>query len=122
MKLLDTNYILRFLLRDNEDMFEAAGKVIKNDQCFILEGVLAEVVYVLHGVYNVPRNEISNTLIQFISLDTVFTRETKTVFIDALTLYQSKKLDYMDCVLCALKDRYTVKSFDKKLMQCVNLP
>ncbi len=67
MILLDTNYILRYLLRDNEKMFRASQKVIGNQHCFVLESVLAEVVYVLSGVYNVPKLLISKTLSQFIS-------------------------------------------------------
>jgi len=121
MNLLDTNYILRFLLRDNEEMFETASEVIKNEQCFVLEGVLAEVVYVLNGVYKIPRNIISETLTRFITLDNIFTNEPESVFTDALQIYQSKSLDYVDCRICALKGRYEVKSFDKKLMRCVNL-
>jgi len=41
MILLDTNYILRYLLRDNEEIFATANEVVSSQYCYILEGVLA---------------------------------------------------------------------------------
>jgi predicted nucleic-acid-binding protein len=119
MILLDTNYILRYLLRDNEKMFRASQKVIGNQHCLVLESVLAEVVYVLSGVYNVPKLLISKTLSQFISLDNISLNENISVFITALEFYQSKNLDFVDCCLCARKDKFEIKSFDKKLTKCI---
>jgi predicted nucleic-acid-binding protein len=119
MILLDANYILRYLLRDNEEMFLAAKRVITSRQCFVLESVLAEVVYVLNGVYKTPKPLVGKTLSQFIELDNVFMHEPVSVFIKALELYQSKNLDFVDCCLCALKYRYEIKSFDKKLNKCL---
>ncbi len=44
MILLDANYILRFLLKDNLEMFEIAKDCIVNNKCLIPNEVLAEVV------------------------------------------------------------------------------
>ena len=46
-------------------MSEEAKKVIE-DGAFTLPEVLAEVVYVLKGVYQVERTEIAKTLIEFL--------------------------------------------------------
>ena len=43
----------------------------------------------------------------------------KTNLIKALKFYETMNLDFVDCYLCALKEKYEVKSFDKKLMKCV---
>ncbi len=120
MILLDTNYILRYLLRDNEEMFRTSKKVIGNQHCCVLESVLAEVVYVLSGVYKIPKPLISKTLSQFISLDNISMNETKSIFTTALEFYQSKNLDFVDCCLCARKDGFEIKSFDKKLTKCIH--
>ena len=120
MIILDANYILRYLLRDNEKMFLEAKTVIVNEQCLLLNEVLAEVVYVLQGVYKTPKNVIVQTLSAFVSLESMVTHESKTVFVEALHLYNDENIDYVDATLCALKDKYKVKSFDKKLMKCVN--
>ena len=120
MILLDTNYILRYLLRDNEAMFEEAKGVINHQHCFLLNEVVAEVVYVLHGVYKTPKSVIAKTLSNFVSLPSMNMHESKTVLLKALEFYHTKNIDYIDCYLCALKEKYEVKSFDKKLMKCVN--
>ena len=119
MILLDTNYILRYLLQDNEEMFRTSKKVIGSQHCFVLESVLAEVVYVLSGIYKIPKPLVSKTLSQFISLDNISMNETISIFITALEFYQSKNLDFVDCCLCARKDRFEIKSFDKKLTKCI---
>jgi len=35
MIILDANYILRFLLKDNEDMYQIAKETIVLNKCFI---------------------------------------------------------------------------------------
>ena len=119
MILLDTNYILRYLLRDNEEMFVTANEVISSQHCFILESVLSEVVYVLNGVYKTPKPLIAKTLSQFISLENMSMHETVSIFMTALDYYQCNNLDFVDCCLCSRKGRYEIKSFDKKLTKCL---
>ena len=120
MILLDANYILRYFLQDNESMFKEAKEVISKEHCFLLNEVIAEVVYVLNGVYKTPKSVIVKTLKDLIEIDSMVMYEAKTVYIQALDLYENRNLDFVDCCLCALKEKYEVKSFDKKLMKCVN--
>jgi len=120
MILLDANYILRYLLQDNEKMFREAKEVITQEACFLLNEVIAEVVYVLNGVYKTPRSVISETLSHFLLLQNMTMYESKSFLIQALELYKNTNLDFVDCYICTLKDKYTVKSFDKKLMKCVH--
>lgn len=119
MIVLDANYILRFLLHDNEAMFKEAKAIIGQQQCLVLNEVLAEVVYVLSGVYQMPKAVISQTLSQLISLDNLVMHESKSVLVEALSYYDSKNIDYIDCYLCALREKYSIKSFDKKLNKCI---
>jgi len=119
MIVLDANYILRYLLRDNEAMFLQAKEVIGQEPSFLLNEVLAEVVYVLQGVYKVPKQDIVQTLSTFVSLPSLSMHESKSVMFEALRLFESRNLDFVDCCLCALKEKYEVRSFDKKLMKCV---
>jgi predicted nucleic-acid-binding protein len=119
MILLDANYILRYLLRDNEQMFLVAKEVMRSENCLLLNEVIAEVVYVLEGVYRVPRDTISKTLAELVMMHNMDLYESKSFLIEALLLYKDTKLDFVDCCLCALKEKYIVKSFDKKLMKCI---
>ena len=112
-KLIDANVILRYLLGDHPQMSEKAKKVIEAG-AFTLPEVLAEVVYVLKGIYKVERAEIAKVLIDF--LDEISIENQETVC-EALSLFSETSLDFVDCVLIArhriLGDE--VVSFDKKL-------
>ena len=117
--VLDANYILRYLLNDNAIMFSTAKETIERDYCLVLNEVIAEVVYVLSGVYSVPRTTIAETLTHFIMMENITMHESKNSLCSALHLYQAKKLDFIDCYLCALSEKYTIKTFDKKLLKCL---
>ena len=112
-KLIDANVILRYLLRDHQQMSEDARRIIENG-AFTLPEVIAEVVYVLKGVYKIERHEIGGVLVEF--LDDVIV-ENQNVVKEALFLFSETSLDFVDCILIArhrvLGDE--VASFDKKL-------
>jgi predicted nucleic-acid-binding protein len=116
MKIVDANVILRYLLDDVENLADKATEIIDNNNVKILNEVLAEVIYVLEGVYELDRDEIRDVLLKFIELETIFL-ENKRVVIEALKKYSEIKLDFVDCLLYAY---YKVNSdkiytFDKKL-------
>jgi predicted nucleic-acid-binding protein len=112
-KLIDANVILRYLLLDHPQMSAEAKSRIE-EGAYTLSEVIAEVVYVLKGVYNIDRDEICKTLIDF--LDEVAI-ENQEVVCEALILFSETSLDFVDCILIArhrvLGD--IIVSFDKKL-------
>jgi len=119
MLVLDANYILRYLLNDNEKMAKQAKETILNEHCLILNEVIAEVVYVLSGVYKTPKDVISPTLSDLIMLENFTMYGSKYLMVNALLIYQNKNLDFVDCYLCALSEKHQIKSFDKKLLKCI---
>ena len=112
-KLIDANVILRHLLRDVEEQ-SAQARIIIAGGAYTTTEVLAEVVYVLQGVYKIPRDKIQAALTALLS--EVLT-DHADVIVKALEIYASKNLDFVDCVLiaraCVLGD--DVFTFDKKL-------
>ena len=112
-KLIDANVILRYLLGDHPEYSKKAKEVIE-EGAYTLPEVIAEVVYVLKGVYKVGRDEISNTLIDFMDEVAIDNQE---VIILALSLYSETTLDFVDCILIACHRIIGVEviSFDKKL-------
>ena len=76
--------------------------------------IIAEVVYVLRGVYSIDRNVIKTSLLNFLS-------EVHTDKPDVLKLgletYSEQNLDFVDCILFAYNrvKGYEIKTFDKKL-------
>lgn len=120
MILLDANYILRYLINEDEQMHTQARETIEHEACFVAGEVLAEVVYVLHGYYEVSRPDIASALALFLERDTLQMHEPKMLVLEALQLFASTKLDYVDCLLCALGSKYEIKSFDKGVNRCLS--
>ena len=118
MIVLDTNYILRFLIKDNEEMYYESRNVIKNNDCFIDNEVLAEVVFVLLKVYKISKNNIRISLEKFLSLPNIILN-SKVTILKALEIFDEKNLDFVDAILCAKSEKYEVKTFDKKLNKCI---
>jgi predicted nucleic-acid-binding protein len=115
---IDANYILRYLLNDNPEMANIAEQLFLNEQVFIANEILAEVVYVLLGVYEISKIEIADKLISLINSDTILT-DNERIIIEALTLFKNQNLDFVDCLLCSYSQIDEIKTFDKKLNRCI---
>lgn len=113
MILIDTNVILRYLLNDIPEQAQNSEDVIKNG-AFTLPEVIAEVVYVLFKLYNVPREEINGIVSPIFNEVEI---EHKDVVLSALELYSSSSLDFVDCILVSRNKLLgeNIFSFDKKL-------
>ena len=112
--IIDANIILRSILNDNEQLAKQARIIIENNECFAPNEVIAEVVFVLQKVYEVPRQEIatliSNSFKYFEVSDEILLKES-------LLFYVKTKLDFVDCILAAYSSvkNEDVATFDKKL-------
>ena len=49
--MLDANAVMRFLLQDIEEQFQEVKAIVKRDRCYVTLEVMAEVCYVLEGLY-----------------------------------------------------------------------
>lgn len=116
---LDTNYILRYLLNDNEKMAILAEEVILQKEVHIANEVWAEVVYVLEGVYGLEKEKISTVLRTLLQADNIHVID-KYNLVKALEIFAQKKLDFVDCLLCAYAGVDEVCTFDKKLQKCID--
>ncbi|MCL2421705.1 MAG: PIN domain-containing protein [Defluviitaleaceae bacterium] len=116
MLLIDANAILRFILRDNEEMAQEVGMILKTRDVVLKNEVLAEVLYVMEGVYKLSRQEMCPTINGLIALSRLH-MESKEVVAFALKTFEETRLDFVDTLLYAYhviegKDVFT---FDKKL-------
>jgi len=116
---LDTNYILRYLLNDHEKMATLAEEVILHKEVHIANEVWAEVVYVSEGVYNLEKEKIFTVLRSLLQADNIHVVD-KYNLVKALEIFAQKKLDFVDCLLCAYAGVDEVCTFDKKLQKCVD--
>jgi predicted nucleic-acid-binding protein len=116
MKIVDANVILRYLLDDVKELADKATEVIEKETIHVLNEVLAEVIYVLEGVYELNRDEIKDVILEFAKFETVVL-EDEELIIEALRKYSEIKLDFVDCLLYvyAKNNDDKVYTFDKKL-------
>ena len=119
--VIDTNVILRYLLADHPEQFEKVRAFMEEvktgtRRVLIPESVLAECVYVLLKVYEVPREEIAEKLIGILRYRGVVNSD-REVLIRALTLFGSKSVDIVDAIVSAIGsgERLQVFSFDRDL-------
>lgn len=115
--ILDANAILRFLLRDNEEQFQQVRDCINRKYCYVTLEVIAEVSYVLEGLYQVPRQDI---VINFRKLNNDVNILNADVLLRGLEIFdKTPKLDFVDCLLYGYKIEkgMEVITFDKKLQK-----
>lgn len=121
MNLVDANVILRYLLDDGNEISEQASKIIENEEIFIPNEVIAEVVYVLEKVYKVKRKDICKSLCGLISNSNIKTVETHVIS-TALKAYSEKNIDIVDAILLAYSklNNHKIFTFDKKLKKLID--
>ncbi len=121
--LIDTNYILRYILKDNEEQYNKVEMIfneieVNSKKATILESVLAECVYVLSSFYKVNKNEICETLIELLNYKGINNRDKKEL-IFALELFNQNAIAFVDCILIskAKNEGEIIGTFDKRLIK-----
>jgi predicted nucleic-acid-binding protein len=124
--LPDTNFILRYLLRDNEAHFIEASdffeKVrIGKESILISESVLVECLYVLTKHYKVPRGEAARSLGGIFIYKGIVNPDCD-ILSKALTLFAESTLDPVDCILLqkATAEGHILRTFDKALLKRID--
>ena len=118
MQIVDANIILRYLLKDNEVLYEKAKIILEQQDIFVPYEVVAEIIYVLEKVYDVAKGEISSTVDKLCRYKNLNFFSKQTV-IKSLEYYSTYNLDYVDSLLCAYKSEedHEILSFDEKLLK-----
>lgn len=119
--LLDANVIVRFLAADHADHLERAKRMIARAESgrvelVVLPWIMAEVVYVLTGVYGMDRKAVAEALRAF-SDGVGITVEDHAVIVDALGRFTDTKVDFADALLAAYAAHRSIPpaSFDHDL-------
>lgn len=123
---IDTNVLVRFLVRDNEVQFEKARKLIKREvaagSCvFVNQLVLLETEWVLRNRYSLAKNLI----IQGISglLDASDVRfEDEPAVEEALFIWKDSAADFADCLVGAKNRRLGCRATATFDMKASKLP
>lgn len=96
---LDTNVVLRYLVRDDPTQAARATRELERDERFLVGSiVLCELVWVLDTGYGVPRREIAATLEKILAT-AQFEVEDKDLALAALDDFKRSTADFSDCLL-----------------------
>jgi predicted nucleic acid-binding protein len=117
---VDANVILRFLTGDPPDMAQDAASLFQAVEdghltLIVDDVVIAEVVWVLQSFYHHPTSDIATALRDFLSQDGIQAEE-KITLIRALTLYETKNIDFADALVATRMQEQGIEhvfSFDK---------
>jgi len=116
MELVDANVILRYLLKDHKKLYPKSIQIIEEKEIFIPSEVVAETVYVLEKVYEIPRIEISEALRKLFEYSNIMLAEPM-VIVESLQISEIENIDFVDAVLVSYHrvHNYVIHSFDKKI-------
>ena len=100
---LDTNVLLRYLIKDDEAQGERSARVIRlaagrGQPIFIGPVLLCEMVWVLESRYGYAKPEIVRTLTAILDADG-FDIADRNVIRSAVDDYRTHKADFADCLI-----------------------
>ena len=124
MIALDTNVLVRFLVKDDEAQSRRATKLIEQavaagEQIFIGDIVMCETVWVLASAYRFSRTEIVDALSLLLRAKSVVFRSADRVA-RALDAYRKGKGDFADYLIrehASSAGAETVVTFDRALLK-----
>ena len=121
MNALDTNVLVRFLVRDNPEQAEAARTLLEglttDNPGFICREVMLEVVWVLERSYRFSREQIAGIVIELIDTDTLVIEDDNDVAQCAIA-YRQGGVDFSDLLILAAANRVGAQplhTFDRRL-------
>lgn len=124
MKGLDTNVLVRYLVKDDAKQAEMASAWIRKaiasgEDCFINHIVLCELVWVLESAYGFPKKEIADVL-EKILITRQFEIESKDIVRQAIHDYRHGSGDIADYLIGRINHSHgcdVTGTFDRALKQ-----
>jgi len=120
-KIIGANWILRYLLKDDETLFAKASDVLEKsktgeEKILIPESVLAECIYVLLKIYRVDRIAVAEKMGDLFSYKGVVNPDREDL-VEAIHLFGRTNFSIVDCLLLAKskKHGWPLLTFDKDL-------
>lgn len=103
MKGIDTNVLVRYLVKDDKKQADIAASFIweiteADELCFVNIIVLCELVWVLESAYGFHRNEIADVYDKILRTKQ-FEIESKDIVRHAVNEYKKGKADFADYII-----------------------
>ena len=120
MIALDTNVLVRFLVRDEARQAEEAralfASLAADNPGFVCREVAVELVWVLSRSYGTPRERVASILLELLATEGVVIENADDVA-DAAVGYADGRSDFADLMIVAAARRYgatPVYTFDRR--------
>ena len=120
MIALDTNVLVRFLVRDDEEQASAANELLSSLTVdrpgFVCREVVVELVWVLERAYGFPRDQIADVLEHLVSTE-VLVIEAADDVAQAAFRYRAASAGFSDLMILAAAERaqaLPMYTFDQK--------
>jgi len=118
---IDTNVLVRFLVRDDQNQFEKARKLLKREvsngrRVFINQLVLLETEWVLSSRYGLAKTQMLETISGLLDAPDIQLEDEPAVE-EALFIWRDANADFADCLIGARNRRLGCRAtvtFDKK--------
>lgn len=106
---VDTNVLVRFLVRDDEAQFEKARKLIKREvasghRVFVSQLVLLETEWVLRSRFSLPKSQIIEAISGLLDATDVRFQDESAIE-EALFIWKENNADFADCLIGAQNRR-----------------
>lgn len=117
---LDTNVLVRFLVRDDEGQALVAKEIIQSNPIWLSKTVLLETEWVLRFSYKFSSPKINDALCSVLGLPQVSVEDSEQLFL-ALD-WHARGMDFADALHLASSTSVTeFVTFDKKLAKAAEL-
>ena len=118
---IDTNVLVRFLVRDDQNQFEKARKLLKREvsngrRVFINQLVLLETEWVLRSRYGLAKTQMLEAISGLLDSPDIQLEDEPAVE-EALFIWRDANADFSDCLIGARNRRLGCRAtvtFDKK--------
>ena len=118
---IDTNVLVRFLVRDDQTQFKKARKLLKREvsngrRVFINQLVLLETEWVLRSRYGLAKTLMLDTISRLLDAPDIQLEDEPAVE-EALFIWRDANADFADCLIGARNGRFGCRAtvtFDTK--------
>ena len=115
---VDTNVVIRHVTGDPPTLARRASRLLATaDVLLLADLIVAECVYVLQSIYEVPRDRIAEFMRAVIAMPTVRVVDVD-LMLRALEVYERERLDFAEAYLVAcaeLSGVGVIASFDRAI-------
>lgn len=103
MKAIDTNVLIRFLVKDDDQQAEIVYRLFKKaesskEALFVPIAVVLETVWVLESVYKIPRQEILDSINELLLMP-ILEFEAQSAIISFVSSAKETKIDLSDILI-----------------------